>query len=176
MANDGQAQGFTIFRGADAPSLAESGCMTFEPFRDSVLPLLGQVQEAGVFAGEQARVLFAIPGFSLTHVWFKAGYPLPPHSHDADCLYYIVAGEIRMGPQTLGPRDGFFVPADVPYSYTPGPEGVELLEFRHATQFNFVNHANGLAFWEKALETVKGKQQEWAEARMPPLNAPAAGA
>ena len=170
MSDEQDTRKFTIFRADDAPSLADSGCMTFEPFKESILPLLGQVQEAGVFGGEQARVLFAIPGFSLTHVWFKSGYPLPPHSHDADCLYYIVAGSIRMGDQTLGPRDGFFVPVDVPYSYTPGPEGVELLEFRHATQFNFVNHANGLAFWEKALQTVKAKQPEWAGAKMPVLN------
>ena len=161
---------FTIFRAEDAPSLADAGCMTFEPFKEQVLPLLGQVQEAGVFEGEQARVLFSMPGFSLTHVWFKTGYPLPPHSHDADCLYYIIAGSIRLGTETLGPRDGFFVPADVPYSYTPGPQGVELLEFRHATSFNFVNHANGTAFWEKALETVKANKEAWATATMPALN------
>lgn len=165
-----EARKFEIFRGEDAPSLADAGCMSFEPFKDQVLPLLGQVQDAGVFDGEQARVLFSIPGFCLTHVWFKAGYPLPPHSHDADCLYYIIAGSLRLGTETLRPRDGFFVPADVPYSYTPGPEGVELLEFRHATSFNFVNHANGTAFWEKALETVKANRQAWATAKMPALN------
>lgn len=160
---------FTIFRREDCPGLAESGMMSFEPFKETILPILGQVQEAGVFKGEDARVLFAIPGFSLIHVWFKPGYPLPLHSHDADCLYYIIAGSIRMGTQDLGPRDGFFVPANVPYGYTPGSEGVELLEFRHATTFNFVNHANGLAFWEKALETVKAAQPVWDDAKMPTL-------
>ena len=162
---------FTIFRRDDAPSLADSACMSFEPFRESILPILGEVQEAGVFNGEDARVLFSMPGFTLVHVWFKAGYPLPLHSHDADCLYYIIAGSIRMGTQDLGARDGFFVPADVPYGYTPGPEGVELLEFRHATQFNFVNHANGLGFWNKALRTVSDAQPAWAEAKMPTLGA-----
>jgi hypothetical protein len=161
---------FTIFRAADAPSLAEAGCMSFEPFKEQVLPLLGEVQEAGVFNGEQARVLFSIPGFTLLHVWFKREYPLPLHSHDADCLYYIIAGSIRLGTETLGPRDGFFVPANVPYGYTPGSEGVELLEFRHATAFNFVNHANGESFWRKALDTVKANQDAWAEAAPPALN------
>ena len=144
--------------------------MSFEPFKDEVLPLLGQVQEAGVFEGAEERLLFSIPGFSLLHVWFKHGYPLPLHSHDADCLYYIVAGSIKLGTETLGPRDGFFVPANVPYGYTPGPEGVEVLEFRHATHFNFVNHANGLGFWEKALESVKANRPDWATAKMPALN------
>jgi len=160
---------FTIFSREDCPSLADAGLMSFEPFRETIQPILGEVQEAGVFKGEDARVLFAIPGFSLVHVWFKPGYPLPLHSHDADCLYYIIAGSIRMGTRDLGPREGFFVPADVPYAYTPGPEGVELLEFRHATSFNFVNHANGIAFWEKALETVKAAQPAWATAQMPAL-------
>ena len=166
-----EAKTFAIFRAKDAPFAAETGCMHFEPFRDEVLPLLGQVQEAGVFNGAEERLLFSIPGFSLLHAWFKHGYPLPLHSHDADCLYYIVSGSIKLGTETLGPRDGFFVPANMPYTYTTGPEGVEVLEFRHATEFNFVNHANGLAFWEKALETVKANQADWATARMPALNA-----
>lgn len=158
---------FTIFRRDDCPTLGESEMMSFEPFRESLLPIIGEVQEAGVYKGEDARVLFAIPGFSLIHVWFKPGYPLPLHSHDADCLYYIIAGSIRMGSQDLGPRDGFFVPANVPYGYTPGPKGVELLEFRNATSFNFVNHANGMAFWEKALQTVRNAQPVWETAKMP---------
>ncbi|MEW9853879.1 cupin domain-containing protein [Novosphingobium sp. M1R2S20] len=169
MNDDDSAARFTIFRREDSPSLAEAGLMSFEPFKDSILPILDQVQEAGVFAGEDARVLFAIPGFSLVHVWFKPGYPLPLHSHDADCLYYIIAGSIRMGSQDLGPRTGFFVPANVPYAYTPGPDGVELLEFRHSVSFNFMNHANGLAFWQKALETVKAAQPTWDKAQMPAL-------
>lgn len=160
---------FTIFRREASPSLAESGMMSFEPFKDSILPILGQVQDAGVSNGEDARVLCSMPGFSLIHVWFKPGYPLPLHSHDADCLYYVIAGSIRMGTQELGPREGFFVPANVPYSYTPGPEGVELLEFRHATTFNFVNHANGVAFWEKALDTVRAAQPGWERAKMPAM-------
>lgn len=161
---------FTIFRGEDAPSLGDSGAMTFEPFKDAILPFVMKAQEEGVLNGEQARVLFSVPGFCLTHVWFKKAYPLPLHSHDADCLYYIIAGSLKLGTEELGPRDGFFVPADVPYGYTPGPDGVELLEFRHATHFNFVNHANGTAFWEKAVETVKAAQPDWEKAQMPALN------
>ncbi len=50
-----------------------------------------------------------------------------------------------MGTEELGPRDSFFVPSDVPYSYRPGPDGVELLEIRHDTQFNFAPHGNSAA-------------------------------
>lgn len=170
MRTSDSKKAFTIFHGHEAPSLSDAGIMSFEPFKEQLLPMIGKVQEAGVFNGEQARVLFAIPGFCLTHVWFKKDYPLPLHSHDADCLYYIIAGSLKLGTERLGPRDGFFVPADVPYGYTPGPDGVELLEFRHATEFNFVNHANGEAFWNKALETVKASQDAWECAKMPALN------
>src|SRR5579872_3189024 len=99
--------GFQIFRAADAPSLDEAGCMTIEPFAP------------GLPEGESVRVLVNLPAFSLTHVWFKKDFPLPLHSHDADCLYYIIAGSLRLGTEDLGPRDCFFVPADVPYAYRP---------------------------------------------------------
>ena len=30
----------------------------------------------------------------VSYIWFKSGYVLPPHSHDGDCLYYILAGSL----------------------------------------------------------------------------------
>lgn len=71
-------------------------------------------------------------GMSLVHVWFGPNFPLFRHSHPAygDCLYYVVAGEIILGKRKLGPGSGFFVPNGMPYKYTAGPAGVEVLEFR----------------------------------------------
>lgn len=71
-------------------------------------------------------------GMSLYHVWFGANLPLFRHSHPkyGDCLYYILKGEVRLGAQTLGPGDGVFIPNGMPYKYTAGPDGVELLEYR----------------------------------------------
>ena len=112
-------QTFQIVRYADAPTLAETACMTFAPFADDVARLSQRAVAAGMDQGEHLRVLISMPGFSLTHVWFKKHYPLPLHSHDADCLYYIIAGSLRIGNETLGPRDGFFIPADMPYAYIP---------------------------------------------------------
>jgi hypothetical protein len=126
--------------------------------------------ESGFQDGEEIRVLVNIPGFSLTHIWFKNDLPLPLHSHDADCLYYIVAGSIKLGTEVLGPRDCFFVPEDAPYTYRPGPDGVELLEFRHKTKFNYVNHAHGEGFWTKALDTAKANRESWKAAKKPTLN------
>lgn len=71
-------------------------------------------------------------GMSLVHAWFAPDFPLFRHSHPAlgDCLYYVLAGSLTMGRQTLGPGDGFFTPGEMPYRYKAGPEGVEVLEFR----------------------------------------------
>jgi mannose-6-phosphate isomerase-like protein (cupin superfamily) len=160
----------TIMRAVDAPGLMEAGCMTVEPFTPVQREGMDRVMADGYLSGDEIKVLSDIPGFGLTHVWFKPGYPLPLHSHDADCLYYIIAGSVRLGTEELGPRDSFFVPEDVPYTYRVGPEGVELLEFRHATHFNFVNHAKGAAFWEKAAETAAANQESWKTVKRPALN------
>lgn len=162
--------GFTIFRGADAPELMEAGCMTLDPFTDVQRAGMDKLVAAGYLEGSETRVLCNIPGYSLAHVWFKKGYPLPLHSHDTDCLYYIIAGSIQLGNDVYGPRDTFFIPAGVPYTYKPGEEGVELLEFRHATHFNFVNHAKNKAFWDKAAEAVNANAEGWRDAKLPVLN------
>ena len=48
-------------------------------------------------AGQKVTVAYSRPGLSLSHVWFKSGYPLPVHSHDVDCFYQIFAGSMRIG-------------------------------------------------------------------------------
>jgi hypothetical protein len=161
---------FQIFRGVDAPGLMEANCMTIQPGTDAQRAGMTKLVEAGYLEGDQVKVLVNIPGFSLTHVWFKADYPLLLHSHDADCLYYIIAGSLQLGTEALGPRDSFFVPANAPYTYRPGPDGVELLEFRHANSFDFRNYAKNEAFYAKAAETVAANVAGWREAKMPALN------
>ena len=167
MTEAAKPQQFQIFRAKDAPELMEAGCMTLEPYPPVQRAGVTAMLEAGLVEGDEVRVICNIPGFSLAHVWFKKDYPLPLHSHNADCLYYIIAGTLRLGNEDLGPRDSFFVPSDVPYTYKVGPDGVELLEFRHATSFNFVNHAKGEAFWTKAIETVAANVADWKTA-VPP--------
>jgi mannose-6-phosphate isomerase-like protein (cupin superfamily) len=162
---------FQIFRAADAPKLMDAACMTVEPFSQVQRAGMNKLVAAGFMDGEEIQVLCNFPGFSLTHVWFKKEYPLPLHSHDSDCLYYIISGSIRIGTEALGPRDSFFVPADVPYTYVPGPEGAEVLEIRNQTSFNFVNLAKGEAFWEKAAATAERNREDWKTAVRPALNA-----
>jgi hypothetical protein len=121
----------------------------------------------GVEQGHETKVLFSAPGFSLAYAWFKSAYPLPRHSHDVDCLYYILGGSLRIGNEDLGVGDGFFVGGSVPYSYSPGPAGVEVLEFRAANAFDIKIMADNKAFWDKAVETVRRQQDTWRTQHRP---------
>ncbi len=161
---------FQIFREADAPSLEEAQCMQILPYSPAQAEGVNAMFSAGSERGEQVKVLFSIPGFSLAHAWFKKDFPLPLHSHNVDCLYYIVSGSLKLGSEWLGPCDGFFIPADVPYTFTPGPEGLEILEFRHAQTFDFKMVAKGAGFWRRAAETMIARQEDWKTATRPVLN------
>jgi mannose-6-phosphate isomerase-like protein (cupin superfamily) len=168
---DGQdTSKFRIFRAKDAPGLMEAGCMAVQPFTPVQRAGMDKAREAGYLEGDQIKVLTQLPGFGLTHVWFKEGYALPLHSHNADCMYYVIAGSLRLGTEELGPRDSFFVPSDVPYTYKVGPGGVELLEIRHDTKFDFVNHAHGEAWWNRAAEQTAAHREAWKTATPPKLN------
>ncbi len=164
-AHDGKMK---IYRAADAPGLVEAQCMPLAPMSESQSQGLMRLVEAGYIEGDEIKVLVDLPGFALTHAWLKKEYPLMRHSHDSDCMYYIVAGTLKLGTQELGPMDCFFVPADVPYTYVPGPEGVEVLEIRHETRFNFVNLVNSAGWWEKAEAICAANRQEWRDAKRPP--------
>ena len=106
-------------------------------------------------------MLFSAPGFSLVRAWFKSGFPLPLHSHDVDCLYYVTAGSLRLGTETLVAGEGFFVGADIPYTYVPGPDGVEILEFRSTTAFDMKFKSNSADYWAKIRDTVVAHREDW---------------
>ena len=172
MAAKGDRSGkFFAFRHADMAGLEEAAIMEMKPRTGDVPGELIQCIEAGYLDGTSARVIFTGFGISLVHVWFKRSFPLPLHSHDADCVYYIVGGSIRLGTEDLGVGDGFFVGADVPYTYTPGPDGVELIEVRNREKFDYREKSTA-AFWRKALKTVNENRAVWSAApRLVPVNA-----
>ena len=133
-------KGIKLFRGKGAPGLFESGTMSvpaFDPADQEELKKDGP-RSPKIALGTWDAVLFkgeGDNGFSLVKAWFGPHYVLPRHTHDGDCLYYIVEGSITMGSQTLEAGDGFFVPSDAPYGYEAGPDGVFVLEFRTRTSF-----------------------------------------
>jgi hypothetical protein len=159
---------FTIFRAKDAIDYSEAETMHGTPMEPEQASHWQELVDAGMLDGSQVRLMFSRPGMSLTYAWFKSGFPLPRHSHSADCLYFIVAGALRIGTEELGPGDGFFVGNDVPYTYTPGPQGVEVLEFRTSNDFDIKMFANQPAYWAKTLAGLKISQQAWAEQAAPP--------
>jgi hypothetical protein len=171
---DKPASRFAIYRGADAPAFSEIDVMDYDGLTPELEARFASLAEVGVGEGQIVKLLFSAPGFSLTYAWFKSGFPLPRHSHNADCLYYIVAGSLTLGSETLGAGDGFFVPAEAAYAYVPGPDGVEVLEFRNADHFNIKFLAGSGAFWSKAVETVRAERPGWASQPRPQDLAPAA--
>jgi quercetin dioxygenase-like cupin family protein len=156
----------TFFRADDAPTLEEDGMMTMGQME--IDPAVFDAVDLGLLGvGQCVRVLFkgeGPDGFSLVHARFEPGYRLPRHSHSSDCLYYVVAGEAHMGSRVLKPGDGFFIVAEAPYAYTAGPEGVEVLEFRHATTFDIKIRDKTLEHWKPVIEAIKAHGESWAPA------------
>jgi hypothetical protein len=161
---------FAIYRGADAPDFSEISVMEMVGVTPTIAAGIEAAQAEGVADGDMVKLLFAIPGMSLTYAWFKSGYPLPLHSHNADCLYYIIAGSLQLGTERLGKGDGFFVGSDVPYSYTPGPDGVEVLEFRTADSFDIRFLGKTKTFWDKTADAVRRERVNWP-GQVPPSTA-----
>ncbi|MGI4815495.1 MAG: cupin domain-containing protein [Janthinobacterium lividum] len=152
-----------VFTAADAKPLEETGMMRMAAPPPERKPLNAVFAEA---AGQATttRVLFSTPGpggFSLVYAWLKSGFPLPRHSHDSDCVYYIIGGELTLGNKVLKGGDGFFVPADCVYAYTPGPDGVEILEFRTSSDFDFVMRSGTLPMWEHMAAICKANSENW---------------
>ncbi len=160
-----------VFRGREARPLGPE-TMTAAPAGEDVKAGLARLAEAGVRAGlgEKNLLLFGQPGEdgpSLVYLWFKSGYVLPPHSHDGDCLYYILAGCLQLGEETLGKGDGLFVPAGCAYAYEAGPEGVELLEFRNATRFGITLMGGRERAWERMISAFRENSEHWRD-ELPP--------
>jgi hypothetical protein len=147
---------------ATAPHLHEAGIMSM-PTMDPPAP--DQMMEWALSGGHVVKVLFqqgGDDGMSLVWSWFGPNYVLPRHSHSADCLYYVVSGEARLGNRTIPAGAGFFVPAGAPYAYAAGPEGIQVLEFRGISSFD-MQITESLARWDRIVEVVQANKDTWQE-------------
>lgn len=160
---------FEIFRGEGSPTLAENGCTYIEGATPVISAGLAAMQGAGAENGAYIDVPYSRPHMSLARLRLKSGYPLPLHSHDCDCLYYVASGTIRMGTETLVAGDGFYVGTDVPYGYVAGPEGAVVLEFRVVDRFNTVMHARTGKSWENINGPIAEAQERWASEPLPEI-------
>ena len=161
MSEKTPGRGIRFFRSEDARDFDEDGMMTPPSIDESVRPLL---RENSTVPGQKVRVLFkgeAADGFSLVWAWFGANHRLPRHSHDADCLYYVLSGEAHLGKRVLRAGEGFFVTAGAPYTYTAGPDGVQVLEFRVATAFDMTILDQTPERWRPVIEAVQANRERW---------------
>jgi quercetin dioxygenase-like cupin family protein len=163
-------KGMVLFRGDNALGLFESGAMSppvFDAADQEALKADGP-RTPNVMLGGHDAVLFrgeGDDGFSLVKAWFGPNYVLPRHSHDGDCLYYVVEGSLIMGSQVIEAGDGFFVPSDAPYAYEAGPEGVVVLEFRTRTSFGMQIPGGQLERWRRMAVVADENAEQWAELR-----------
>ncbi|HUC04234.1 MAG TPA: hypothetical protein VL961_02475 [Acidimicrobiales bacterium] len=159
-----KSRGLQVFRRSDAVDLVETPLME-RPVMDPV-PDREVLRDVGTQAGYLNKVVFwdaERGGMNLIRLWYAPHYALPRHSHDVDCLYYVVSGEAHLGNRVLGAGDGFFVPAGAPYAYRAGPHGVEVLEFRASGTFGIrVNES--LERWTQLASNARTHREEWEAA------------
>lgn len=159
-----------IFRASESADLSEE---VMERDRNGEVDTQGirKAFDAGLSDCGVVKLLFEDKNseMSLTYAWFKPHYKLPRHQHNADCLYYIVSGDLMFGRHVLGAGDGFLVPKDSQYRYEVGASGVEILEFRTATRFN-IAYGNSEASWDRFAEHISTHRESWLNVP-PPLAA-----
>ena len=161
--------GFTIYRGSEAAPYLGSKRRggTDGNAHPAIQRGLKLMYESGDSGGATVRVLFSAPDLHVSYVWFKSGFPLPLHSHDVDCFYQIVAGTVAIGTEELAKGDSVFIPARVPYTMKPGPEGVEFLEIRTAHDYDTLYAAKTDAYWDKIAQTRKERAPIWKRESAP---------
>ena len=86
-------------------------------------------------------------GFSLWVVKYLPNVETPRHKHDVAQTIFILEGSVSLGNKTLGPGEGYFTPANAPYSAKVGPEGCLFLEFRHSPLTFSTDWVDGDAGW-----------------------------
>lgn len=170
---DQKRSGVRIYRAADAPDLGQSGFSLGTDFGGHT-ELKDVVQALSQAARVTTRVLVRQSrdegGFSLVYLFFKPHFTLFRHKHEDDCMYIVLSGTAVMGNQTLRAGDCFFVPAMAPYSYTAGPDGIEVLEIRHNSEgFTTIFASNPESRLEEARKTLEDNEEAWKRIEAGPM-------
>ncbi len=174
MGNEKRRKGISIFRASDAVNQRDADFRAGPPtMSQESREHFAAMRAAGRGTGVSSQLLVRQGeeegGFSLVLIWFKPNYPLPRHSHDSDCMYYVVSGSLSMGRVTLRAGDGFYAPADAMYVYSAGPEGAEVLEIRHGvSQFDMVIPDASPEFWEAAMKATVENHEQWEKMETSP--------
>ncbi len=177
---EGHPRGFVITRAAQAepmksrkPRGVADPAATLHP---ATMRGLQQMREDDGPPGAAAMVLFSTETMHVSYAWFKSGYPLPLHSHDADCYYLVVGGSMKVGTEVLGKGDGVLIPAGAPYTVTPLDEGVEFIEYRTSEDYDTNFRSKNDAYWDRIAQTRKANAEKWASESQPVGLIPVPGA
>jgi hypothetical protein len=78
------------------------------------------------------RILFNEFGYSLIEWELKADVEMGDHrhKHKVDQVILVTEGSMKHGNKVLEPGDGYFTPADTPYTFEVGPEECSFVDFR----------------------------------------------
>jgi quercetin dioxygenase-like cupin family protein len=74
--------------------------------------------------------------FSLVQVTAAPHTVIQRHKHTSDQVVWCVAGSMTQGNKLLEAGSGYFTPANQPYGFEAGPDGVTYIEFRHCPLAN----------------------------------------
>jgi mannose-6-phosphate isomerase-like protein (cupin superfamily) len=171
MRQEADRAGYTITRAKDArPHSPRKQRNADEPdfeLHPAIARGLQQFRETADCGGAAALTLFSMPALHVSYAWFKSGYPLPLHSHDADCYYLVIAGSMHVGTEELGKGDGVLIPAGAPYTVSPGDAGVEFLEMRTSPDYDTHYRAKTDAYWDRIADTRRARKDIWAKEPAP---------
>jgi len=102
------------------------------------------------FAGRvQRRVMVSNPdtdGLSLTVFEFAPGTVLPRHRHNVEYIEFVLAGSVHHGNRVIRAGEGVYRGGNAPYTFTVGPEGATIADFRGHT-FYTTEYADPPAAW-----------------------------
>ena len=98
----------------------------------------------GYFVGRaERRIMVSNPdhdGLSLTVFKFAPGTVLPRHRHDVEYIEFVLEGEVHHGNRVIRAGEGVYRDANTPYTFTIGPEGATIADFRghtfYATEYS----------------------------------------
>jgi mannose-6-phosphate isomerase-like protein (cupin superfamily) len=166
-----QTKGFRITRGKDSvPHTGKKQRASDDPefvLHPSIARGMQLFRDTADCGGSVARTLFSTPTLHVSYIWFKSGFPLPLHSHDVDCYYLVIAGSMSVGVEELGKGDGVFIPAGMPYTVTPGGQGVEFIEMRTSPDYDTHYRAKSTTYWDRFAETRRARKAIWAKEKAP---------
>jgi mannose-6-phosphate isomerase-like protein (cupin superfamily) len=159
-------RGISIHLAADAVPGAKSDL--FQLTAEQLAPVLMTAESYGL-GSETHELVRDVGGFTLTHLWWKPHFALPRHSHNSDCMYYVLSGDVIMGNRTLHAGDSFFVPADAPYQYSVGAEGAEVLEIRHDVDHTDMTcYGDPESYQKAAADRLEANRDAWSAADVSP--------